>query len=111
MVLGPPGAGETEFVRALAAASGLDLHGAGVMTDEGEEPDRWDRIGALLMGQRLLGGTRAALLFDEMEDLVGGERPSAGDWRNGRQGSKVFVNRLLESNAVPVIWTTNAIGN
>jgi transitional endoplasmic reticulum ATPase len=64
-----------------------------------------------MMGQRLLGGTPAALLFDEMEDLVGGERPSAGDWRTGRQGSKVFVNRLLETNVVPVIWTSNAIGN
>jgi hypothetical protein len=38
--------------------------------DDDEEPHRWDWINALLMGQRLLGGTRAVLLFDEMEDLI-----------------------------------------
>ena len=28
-----------------------------------------------------------------------------------RDGSKVFINRMLENNAVPVIWTSNAVGN
>jgi hypothetical protein len=46
-----------------------------------------------------------------MEDLIGDAKPSSGDWVSGRQGSKVFINRLLETNAVPVIWTTNALGN
>ncbi len=46
-----------------------------------------------------------------MEDLIGDARPSGNDWFERRSGSKVFVNRQLESNSVPVIWTTNAIGN
>ncbi len=111
LVHGPPGSGKTEFVRALAAAAGMALHGVGEADDEGEEPTRWDRISALLMGQRLLEGTPAALLFDEMEDLIGDAQPSGSDWMTGRKGSKVFVNRMLETNPVPVIWTTNAIGN
>ncbi|HEX8375559.1 MAG TPA: ATP-binding protein, partial [Geminicoccaceae bacterium] len=44
-------------------------------------------------------------------DLIGEARPSGGDWFAKREGSKVFVNRLLEANPVPMIWTTNAIGN
>jgi SpoVK/Ycf46/Vps4 family AAA+-type ATPase len=51
------------------------------------------------------------LLFDEMEDLIGNATPSHGDFFDKREGSKVFVNRLLEINPVPVIWTTNAIDN
>lgn len=70
----------------------------------GSPPFRW--VSGWLAGRR-----DTALIFDEMEDLIGDVQPAQGDWMRGRQGSKVFVNRLLETNPVPVIWTTNTIGN
>ena len=51
------------------------------------------------------------LLFDEMEDLIGDARPSLDGGIVKREGSKVFVNRMLETNPVPVIWTSNTVGN
>lgn len=113
LIYGPPGTGKTELARTLAAAAGAALHGVGEADEDGEEPGRWERVAALALAQRLLGGRGpAVLLFDEMEDLIGDASPSAGgDWFSRREGSKVFVNRLLEANPVPVIWTTNAIGN
>ena len=113
LLYGPPGTGKTELARSLAAAAGADLFAVGEADNDGDEPTRWDRLSALKLAHRVLARrANALLLFDEMEDLVGDAAPAAGaDYVTRRCGSKIFVNRLLETNTVPTIWTSNAIDN
>ena len=103
LIYGPPGTGKTEFARVLAAACGAALYAVGEENAEGEEPTRGGRLASLRRAQRLLARREdSLLLFDEMEDMFfdpGGRQPP----------SKIFVNRLLEGNQVPTIWTSNAI--
>jgi len=102
LIYGPPGTGKTELARTLAATAGATLYAVGEEV-EGEEPSRADRLSALKRAQRLLARRGdSALLFDEMEDLFAAAGPR-------RTASKIFVNRLLEGNKVPTIWTSNAI--
>ncbi len=85
--------------------------GAGA-DEDGQEPNRWDRVTAYMLAQRLVdrpSGT--VLLFNGMKDMIGAARPSNDGYFSVRDGSKVFVNRLLETNPAPTVWTTNAIGS
>lgn len=108
LLYGAPGTGKTEFCKLVAAELGCDLFAIGETDEYGDEPTRADRLDALRLAERLAGRReRAVLLFDEMEDVLQSGDRGWGGVR--RAGSKVFFNRLLEENRVPVLWTANAV--
>ncbi len=121
LIYGSPGTGKTQFCRTLARRLNVKLYSIGEMDEGGDEPTRVERLQELRLAQRLLSsGQDSILLFDEMEDLLSNpvsrsatfimkinRRPTRRNWRQA-YGSKVFMNRLLEQNAVPTLWTSNS---
>ena len=111
---GPPGTGKTTLCQVLAERVGAQLVSIGECDDDGGEPSRRDRLDELKLAQCLFGEDRnTVLLFDEMDDLLSsGGLPFSFVGPRSRSvtpgnPSKVFLNRLLEENRAPILWTTN----
>ena len=115
LLYGPPGTGKTEFARTLAARLGVALFSVGEADEIGDEPSRSERLADLKLGQSLLRREAGAmLLFDEMDDLLGqGSSSPFGLFGllkprgRSRAPSRLFMNRLLEENRAPTLWTVN----
>jgi len=107
LLYGPPGTGKTSFAATLAARVGVRLRPVAEADDDGDEPQRHDRLAGLRLAQRLTAPGDTLLLFDEAEDLF---VRRGTEWDEPVTSSRVFIHRLLERLAVPVIWTANDIG-
>ena len=106
LLYGPPGTGKTAFAKALAARVKARLRPIAESVDNEGEPNRNDRLAGLRLADRLATPGDTLLLFDEAEDLFA---PRHDPFEARRVGSRVFLHRLLEEMAVPVIWTANDI--
>ncbi|MHC5305760.1 AAA family ATPase [Bartonella sp. LJL80] len=102
---GAPGTGKTEFATLLAAACEARVVFVGESDEEQEEPNRYERLAHLsllsALGER---AGRVVAVVDEADDIFAGVDSSD---RMNRTGSKVFMNRLVESSSLPIIWITN----
>jgi len=123
LLYGPPGTGKTELARVCAAAAGLELYEVEYADRDGNSLSGRDRYRSLQISQVFLKGSPdVALLFDEVEDVfppISTEaaqliaRLDSADASPGNMNSsvsgKAWVNQILETNPVPVIWVTNRI--
>jgi SpoVK/Ycf46/Vps4 family AAA+-type ATPase len=123
LLYGPPGTGKTELAKVCAAAAGLELYEVEYADRDGNSLSGRDRYRSLQISQVFLkGGKDVALLFDEVEDVfppISSEaaqliaRMDSADvgagGMNGSVSGKAWVNQILETNPVPVIWVTNRI--
>lgn len=113
LLYGAPGTGKTEFAKVLAREAGLSLHAAGVGDVRDKMLDREDRLQHLRQLQSLLGPAGgAAILFDEMEDLLEADNVLSALFEGPKAtptANKAQVHTVLETTTVPVIWTCNSI--
>jgi len=120
LLYGPPGTGKTELAKVAAQAGGLELYEVEYADRDGNSLSGRDRYRSLQISQVFLkGGSNVALLFDEVEDVFPPistdaaqlmARLDTGDGApSGSVSGKAWVNQILETNPVPVIWVTNRI--
>ncbi len=120
LLYGPPGTGKTELAKVAAQAAGLELYEVEYADRDGNSLSGRDRYRSLQISQVFLkASSNVALLFDEVEDVfppISTEsaqlmaRQDTGDGApTGSVSGKAWVNQILETNPVPVIWVTNRI--
>ncbi len=121
LLYGPPGTGKTELAKVAAQAAGLELYEVEYADRDGNSLSGRDRYRSLQISQVFLkGSSKVALLFDEVEDVFPPistdaaqvmARMDTGDGAalTGSVSGKAWVNQILETNPVPVIWVTNRI--
>ena len=105
---GAPGTGKTQLALALASELGCDLYEMSSQNEAGDSIDGGGRLRAFRAAQVMLRQRKAMILFDEAEDVFD------GGWslyknKGAAQSHKAWMNRLLESNPVPVIWLSNNV--
>ncbi|HZT54844.1 MAG TPA: AAA family ATPase, partial [Burkholderiaceae bacterium] len=121
LLYGPPGTGKTELAKVAAQSAGLELYEVEYADRDGNSLSGRDRYRSLQISQVFLkGSSNVALLFDEVEDVFPPistdaaqlmARMDTGDGAalTGSVSGKAWVNQILETNPVPVIWVTNRI--
>jgi len=119
LLYGPPGTGKTELAKVCTQLAGLELYEVEYADRDGNALGGRDRYRSLQISQVFLkGSTHVALLFDEVEDVFPAlpsdtaqlmARLDAGEGGSSSVSGKAWVNQILESNPVPVIWITNRI--
>ena len=104
LLYGSVGVGKTEFAKLVADLASMPIYAVKTENDEYAEASREDRLIDLCSKQYILSKCKkSCILFDEAEDVM-----NRGFSENG-SASKGYLNRILENNSVPVIWTTNNI--
>jgi len=120
LLYGPPGTGKTELAKVMAQGAGLELFEVEYADRDGNSLSGRDRYRSLQIAQAFLkGSARAALLFDEVEDVFPPISTEAAQFmaraehvpapHSGSVSGKAWVNQILESNPVPTVWVTNRI--
>ena len=104
LMYGGVGLGKSEMARLVANSANIPMYSVITQLENFKEADREDRLVDLFSKQHVLSRSdKACILFDEGEDAMN------RGFSYGGSASKGYLNHLLETTSVPIIWTTNNI--
>ncbi len=107
LLYGPPGTGKSELSRLVASELDVSLYEVASMDSDGDPTEGTARLKSLMLAQICLSKSVNLLLFDEVEDVLA-QRPSIIQ-ANQPCRHKGWMNRQMETNAVPTFWVTNSL--
>lgn len=110
LLYGRPGTGKTELVKAIAQKINVILYEVSYADDDENPIEGNRRLSAYRTAQSLFCQKPIMLMFDEIEDVINAEQDGLFSKRK-RQSNKGWLNRILETNAIPAIWITNSVGS
>jgi transitional endoplasmic reticulum ATPase len=111
LVVGEPGMGKTEWVRALLAGSSSHAMELAVFHLDGKPLSGSVRLQNLRMSMHFMRNTpQGVLLFDEADDIFRESTAGEADTEEGgvsMRTHRASLNHLLENAQLPVIWIMN----
>jgi transitional endoplasmic reticulum ATPase len=105
---GASGTGKSQLAKALAQDLGCELFEVASEDGDGDPVKGESRLRAFRAAQSFFSRRRAIILFDEVEDVFNDGEGFFGG-KSTAQKRKAWMNRMLEENAVPALWLSNAI--
>lgn len=107
---GAPGTGKSQLARALAADLGCELFEVVSEDNDGDPVDGEARLRAFRAAQNFLKERRALVVFDEAEDVFGGDSENIFfENKSVADSHKAWMNRMLEENPVATLWLSNSV--
>jgi SpoVK/Ycf46/Vps4 family AAA+-type ATPase len=109
---GAPGTGKTEFASQLLLNIGVQGYSVEDRSEHEASANRHERLASMHLSQLFAPAKRSVMVLDEAEDIF------QDDYNNplakvfgAREGSKSWMNSILEDNAQPVIWISNQVSH
>ena len=114
LIWGAPGVGKSALAQVVADVVGMPLYEIAHEGQDGTPLTGDERFRAFTAAQSFLCHKECLFVFDEVEDVFGGNRfltnLLGGRDRNMTTGlNKAWINNTLESNPIPTIWISNSV--
>lgn len=109
LVWGSPGAGKTELAKMIATQLRVQLLEVCPQDAEGNPISASQRIRNYSVAQKFYADKPCLLLFDECEEVMAPRNMFSPAADGEKVPRKSWINKTLETNAIPTIWISNSV--